>query len=195
MTAQKGLFGGRKVREGKVVSDRMEKTIVVAVQSNIRHRLYKKTIRRVRKFMAHDEDGVARLGDQVRIAESAPISKRKRWRLVEVIEKAELPEVAPESIDLELLGEVKKEEAEEPAAAPPAPAAVIAAAPTAIAEPAEPTATTGEQVATPEAAVEEPAQAEEAAAEASAEPGAPAAAEAAAGEPGPAADAPSEEQG
>jgi small subunit ribosomal protein S17 len=109
MTAkQTGLRG--KVRDGTVVSDKMQKTIVVAIESNFRHRLYKKTVRRVRRFMVHDEQGHAALGDRVRIVETSPVSRRKRWRLLEVLIKAELPEVAPESIDLELLGEVKAEE-------------------------------------------------------------------------------------
>jgi len=111
MTAkQSGLRG--KVRDGTVVSDKMQKTVVVAVEANFRHRLYKKTVRRVRRLMAHDEAEEAQLGDRVRIIEAAPISRRKRWRLLEVLTRAELPEVAPESIDLELLGEVKPEEPE-----------------------------------------------------------------------------------
>jgi small subunit ribosomal protein S17 len=105
-----GLRG--KVRDGKVVSDKMQKTIVVAIEANFRHRLYKKTVRRVRRFMAHDERDEAKLGDRVRIVEASPISRRKRWRLLEVLTRADLPEVAPESIDLELLGEVKAEESE-----------------------------------------------------------------------------------
>ena len=109
MTAKAtGLRG--KVRDGKVVSDKMQKTIVVAIEANFRHRLYKKTVRRVRRFMAHDERDEAKLGDRVRIVEASPISRRKRWRLLEVLTRADLPEVAPESIDLELLGEVKPEE-------------------------------------------------------------------------------------
>jgi len=104
MTAkQSGLRG--KVRDGTVVSDKMQKTVVVAVQANVRHRLYKKTVRRVRRLMAHDEREEAALGDRVRIIEAAPISRRKRWRLLEVLTRVELPEVAPESIDLDLLGE------------------------------------------------------------------------------------------
>ena len=111
MTAkQSGLRG--KVRDGTVVSNKMQKTVVVAVEANFRHRLYKKTVRRVRRLMAHDEAEVARLGDRVRIIEAAPISRHKRWRLLEVLTRADLPEVAPESIDLELLGEVKPEEPE-----------------------------------------------------------------------------------
>jgi len=118
MTAkQSGLRG--KVRDGTVVSDKMQKTVVVAVQANFRHRLYKKTVRRVRRLMVHDEREEAALGDRVRIIEAAPMSRRKRWRLLEVLTRAELPEVAPESIDLELLGEVKPEEAEVEEAASP----------------------------------------------------------------------------
>jgi small subunit ribosomal protein S17 len=109
-TKQTGLRG--KVRDGNVVSDKMEKTIVVAIEANFRHRLYKKTVRRVRRFMAHDERGEAKLGDRVRIIEASPVSRHKRWRLLEVLTRADLPEVAPESIDLELLGEVKPEEPE-----------------------------------------------------------------------------------
>jgi small subunit ribosomal protein S17 len=107
---QTGLRG--KVRDGTVVSDKMEKTVVVAVEANFRHRLYKKTVRRVRRLMAHDEREEAHLGDRVRIIEAAPTSRHKRWRLLEILTRVELPEVAPESIDLELLGEVKPEEPE-----------------------------------------------------------------------------------
>jgi len=121
MTAQQGLYGGRKVREGTVVSDKMEKTVVVSIQSNIRHPLYRKTIRRERKFMAHDEHETAKMGDVVRIVEAAAVSKRKRWQLVEVLQRAELPEVAPGSIDLDLIGEVKAEKE----VAPVAEAAVV----------------------------------------------------------------------
>ncbi len=104
-----GKYGGRKIREGTVVSDKMQKTVLVAVEANIRHPLYKKRVRHLRRFMAHDEREDCRMGDRVRIIESSPISRRKRWRVVEVLERAELPEVAAESIDLELLGEVKRE--------------------------------------------------------------------------------------
>ena len=128
MTAKEtGLRG--KVRDGKVVSDKMQKTIVVAIEANFRHRLYKKTVRRVRRFMAHDERDEAKLGDRVRIVEASPISRRKRWRLLEVLTRADLPEVAPGSIDLELLGEVKTEEPaiEEAAAVSAAPGKTEAA--------------------------------------------------------------------
>src|SRR5262245_38428944 len=84
----------------------MEKTVVVAVHSAIRHPIYKKTIRRVRKYMAHDEEEVAKMGDRVRIVEAAPISKRKRWTVAEVISHVELAEIAPEAIDSTLIEEL-----------------------------------------------------------------------------------------
>jgi small subunit ribosomal protein S17 len=78
----------RKVLVGKVVSDKMDKTIVVAVEEHVKHRLYGKTMRRTKKFKAHDERNEAKVGDVVRIMETRPLSKEKRWRLVEIIEKA-----------------------------------------------------------------------------------------------------------
>lgn len=78
----------RKVRLGKVVSDKMDKTIVVAVEENVKHRIYNKTIRRTTKFKVHDETNQAKIGDTVRIMETRPLSKDKRWRLVEIVEKA-----------------------------------------------------------------------------------------------------------
>jgi len=111
MTAATGKYGGRKMREGTVVSHSMEKTVVVSVASATRHRLYKKTIRRNRNYVVHDENGEAHKGDRVRIVESVPISKTKRWRLVEVLRQVDLPSVAPEEIDLEIIGEAKAPEA------------------------------------------------------------------------------------
>ena len=78
----------RKTRIGRVVSDKMDKTIVVAVEDSYRHPLYKKIIRRTVKFKAHDENNECRLGDRVMIMETRPLSKDKRWRLVEIVEKA-----------------------------------------------------------------------------------------------------------
>jgi len=106
VTANSGALGGGKIRDGIVVSDRMEKTIVVAVESNVRHRLYKKTIRRQKKYMAHDEREEAKLGDVVRIGEFRPTSKRKRWSLIQVLTRAELPDIAPEAIDSTLVEEL-----------------------------------------------------------------------------------------
>ena len=78
----------RKTRVGKVVSDKMDKTIVVAIADSVQHPLYKKTIKRTYKLKAHDENNECRVGDTVRVMETRPLSKDKRWRLVEVIEKA-----------------------------------------------------------------------------------------------------------
>ena len=78
----------RKTRTGKVVSDKMDKTVVVAVIDNVRHPLYKKIVKRTVKFKAHDEQNACGIGDTVMIMETRPISKDKRWRVVEIIEKA-----------------------------------------------------------------------------------------------------------
>jgi small subunit ribosomal protein S17 len=82
--------GARARRVGRVASDRADKTIIVEVESVRRHRLYKKPVRVRRKFMAHDPQNSCRIGDVVQIEESRPISRRKRWRLVEVIERTQL---------------------------------------------------------------------------------------------------------
>jgi small subunit ribosomal protein S17 len=91
----------KKLMIGRVVSDKMEKTVVVSVQKLRRHRLYQRTMRQTRKYMAHDEQNECRLGDLVRIQESRPISRHKHWRIIEVIERAaqrgkavDIPEVA-----------------------------------------------------------------------------------------------------
>ncbi len=78
----------RKTRVGKVVSNKMEKTIVVAIADNVRHPLYKKIIKRTIKLKAHDEENTCNIGDTVEIMETRPLSKDKRWRLVNVIERA-----------------------------------------------------------------------------------------------------------
>jgi len=78
----------RKEQVGKVVSDKMDKTIVVAVETYKKHELYHKRIKYTKKFKAHDENNEAKIGDTVRIMETRPLSKDKRWRLVEVVEKA-----------------------------------------------------------------------------------------------------------
>ncbi len=78
----------RKTRIGKVVSNKMDKTIVVAIEDNVRHPLYKKIIKRTIKFKAHDENNACNIGDKVEIMETRPLSKDKRWRLVNIIEKA-----------------------------------------------------------------------------------------------------------
>ena len=78
----------RKTKIGRVVSDKMDKTIVVAVETKVRHPLYGKTMNRTTKFKAHDDNNEAKINDRVLIMETRPLSKDKRWRLVEVVEKA-----------------------------------------------------------------------------------------------------------
>ena len=78
----------RKTRTGKVVSDKMDKTIVVAVEDHVKHPLYKKIVKRTYKLKAHDEQNECKTGDTVKVMETRPLSKDKRWRLVEIMEKA-----------------------------------------------------------------------------------------------------------
>lgn len=92
------MEGKRKIRLGRVVSDKMDKTVVVAVETPKRHPLYKKTLRRAVRYKAHDEKNQCGLGDIVKIVETRPLSKQKRWRVAEVITKGEVAEVKPEDI-------------------------------------------------------------------------------------------------
>ena len=85
MAEQRGI---RKARVGVVVSDKMDKTIVVAIRTRVKHPLYGKIMNRTEKFKAHDEENSCGIGDTVRIMETRPLSKDKRWRLVEIVEKA-----------------------------------------------------------------------------------------------------------
>ena len=78
----------RKTRTGKVVSDKMDKTIVVAVENHVKHPLYKKIVKDTYKLKAHDENNECRIGDTVKVMETRPLSKDKRWRLVEIVERA-----------------------------------------------------------------------------------------------------------
>jgi small subunit ribosomal protein S17 len=80
--------GNRKVREGLVISDKMDKTVVVAVEDRVQHPLYGKTIRRTQKYKAHDEANSSGVGDRVLLMETRPLSATKRWRVVEILEKA-----------------------------------------------------------------------------------------------------------
>ena len=80
--------GRRKVRTGVVVSDKMDKTVLVRIDRQMRHSLYGKTVRRSSKFAAHDEKNDAHVGDTVRVVETRPLSKTKRWRVVEIVERA-----------------------------------------------------------------------------------------------------------
>ncbi len=88
----------RKTRVGEVIGDKMAKTVIVAVDTPKKHPLYKKTIRRTAKYYAHDEKRLAKLGDTVRIEETRPLSRLKRWRVVEVVVKGEVAEIKPEEI-------------------------------------------------------------------------------------------------
>jgi len=87
-----------KTRVGRVVSDKMDKTVVVAVETSRRHPLYKKTVKRTIKYKAHDEKNECRLGDIVGIVETRPLSREKRWRVAEIVTKGEVVEVQPKEI-------------------------------------------------------------------------------------------------
>ena len=89
----------RKVRLGRVVSNKMDKTVVVVVETPRRHPLYKKTIKRVVRYKAHDEKNECGLGDKVKIVETRPLSREKRWRVAEIMTKGEVVEVKPEEIE------------------------------------------------------------------------------------------------
>ena len=102
-------FARRKARVGRVVSDKMDKTVVVRVEHRRAHRLYKKSIQLQKRYVAHDPENDARLGDLVRLIESRPISKTKRWRVASIIERGNLAEIQP--------GEIATEEGAEPARA------------------------------------------------------------------------------
>jgi small subunit ribosomal protein S17 len=92
------MAGKRKVRIGTVVSDKMDKTVVVQVESLVRHPLYKKVIKRRARFKAHDEGEKCRIGDVVKIMETRPLSKEKRWRVVEIVQHREAVEVEPKEV-------------------------------------------------------------------------------------------------
>lgn len=89
----------RKSRFGKVISDKMDKTVIVAVDTPRRHPLYKKSIRRAVKYKAHDEKNQCRTGDTVRIEETRPLSREKRWRVAEIVTKGKVADIKPEEID------------------------------------------------------------------------------------------------
>ena len=91
----------RKVRIGRVVSDKMDKTVIVAYGWSNPHPIYKKAVRRETRFMTHDPENQAKLGDVVRIVESRPISKTKRWRLTEILSSREIAELQPEEIQVD----------------------------------------------------------------------------------------------
>jgi small subunit ribosomal protein S17 len=93
---------GQKTMVGVVVSDKMDKTIVVAVQRPKQHRLYGKTLRRTTRYKVHDPNNACRLGDTVRLVETRPISKEKRWRVVEILQHKEVAEIRPSVIGQEI---------------------------------------------------------------------------------------------
>ena len=93
----------QKVRFGTVVSDKMQKTIVVAVETTTRHRLYKKTLKRTKRYKVHDEKNQCHLGDRVRIIETRPLSKEKRWRLAQILVRGDVADIQPQAIGAELL--------------------------------------------------------------------------------------------
>lgn len=92
----------QKTLVGTVVSDKMEKTVVVAVASAKRHRLYGKTLRRTTRYKAHDPENVCKLGDTVRLVETRPISKEKCWRVQEILQRKDVAEIAPSTIGREI---------------------------------------------------------------------------------------------
>jgi small subunit ribosomal protein S17 len=119
-------YGHRKTRVGVVVSDKMDKTVVVAVQTLKRHRLYKKMMRRDKRYSAHDEENACQVGDRVLIVESRPLSRAKRWRVAEVLVAAAIPEAERVVIEEETPEEIR--ELDEAAAAARAEAEAEAAA-------------------------------------------------------------------
>lgn len=108
------MAGTEKSLIGTVVSDSMDKTVVVLVERTTRHPLYRKTLRRSKRFLAHDDHLDAKPGDVVRIMETSPISRHKRWRVGEIMKRGEVAEIAPREIDVEYLGQ-PRERAEEAA--------------------------------------------------------------------------------
>ena len=91
----------RKIRIGRVISDKMDKTVVVAVEWRRPHRVYGKPVRRETRFMAHDPENECKIGDTVRIREGRPLSKTKRWRIVDILQREDLAEVHPDELTAE----------------------------------------------------------------------------------------------
>jgi small subunit ribosomal protein S17 len=103
---------GRKLRVGRVVSDKMDKTVVVAVRSQHSHPLYKKSLRRTTIFYTHDPENKCKVGDVVRIKEARPLSRTKRWRVLEILERREVAEVRPSELNEGILSEEEQEQEE-----------------------------------------------------------------------------------
>ena len=102
----------RKVRVGRVVSDKMDQTVVVAVRWQQRHPIYGKSLRRVTKFYTHDKENKCRVGDMVRIEETRPISRTKRWRVMEILDRRDVVEVKPSELDEGILSKAEDPEEE-----------------------------------------------------------------------------------
>ncbi len=102
----------RKLRTGRVIRDKSDKTVLVVVQWQQRHLLYKKSIRRTTKFYVHDQENRCKVGDLVRIEETRPISRLKRWRVMEIIERREVAEIKPSELDEGLLSEEQEAQAQ-----------------------------------------------------------------------------------
>jgi|TARA_B110000438_G_scaffold300194_2_gene352023 small subunit ribosomal protein S17 len=98
----------RKSRTGLVVSDKLQKTVVVSVVRNVRHPIYHKVLKRTKKYQVHDPDNQATIGDIVRIEESIPISKNKRWRLVEIVTDRDVAGISATEIDSSLVTEIEQ---------------------------------------------------------------------------------------
>ncbi|MGB2695102.1 MAG: 30S ribosomal protein S17 [Dehalococcoidia bacterium] len=128
------MAGQQQTLVGTVMSDKMAKTVVVLVEHTTRHRLYRKILKRSKRYLAHDDRLDAKPGDRVRILQSRPLSARKRWRVIEIVRRGEVAEIAPREIDQQYLSSVREREAPPP----PKPAAEVvapeAAAPEAAAE-------------------------------------------------------------
>ena len=102
----------RKLRTGRVIKDKSDKTVLVVVQWQQRHLLYKKSIRRTTKYYVHDQENRCKVGDLVRIEETRPISRLKRWRVMEIIERREVAAIKPSELDEGLLSEEQEAQAQ-----------------------------------------------------------------------------------
>src|SRR3990172_7996992 len=111
------MAGQRKSLTGTVVSDKMDKTVVVLVETTTRHPLYRKILKRSKRYLAHDDRLEAKPGDLVRILETRPLSRHKRWRVAEILQRGEEAEIAPQEIGAEYLEERRERQAEAAAAA------------------------------------------------------------------------------
>ncbi len=163
------MRGRQKSLTGTVVSDKMDKTVVVVVETTTRHRLYRKIMKRSKRFLAHDDHLEAKPGDLVRIVETRPMSRHKRWRVAEIIERGEVPEIAPREIDSEYIELHREREAPPAPPAAEAPETAAAEAPPEAASEIEPAVEKAEAVEEQPAPETEAALAEEAAPEEPAE--------------------------